>query len=65
MRRSPHGARRMECADRDMRGAAAVECISERNSEQFSRESCSAMRSEMRPTPAAPRRHMVVDVRSA
>eukprot|EP00974_Lingulodinium_polyedra_P052405 5041110-Lingulodinium_polyedra.AAC.1 len=37
-----------------MRGAAAIECVSKRISEQFSRGSCSEMRSEPRSTVVAP-----------
>eukprot|EP00974_Lingulodinium_polyedra_P059165 5698105-Lingulodinium_polyedra.AAC.1 len=37
-----------------MRGAAAIECVSKRISEQLSRESCSEMRSEPHSTAATP-----------
>eukprot|EP00974_Lingulodinium_polyedra_P035072 3369691-Lingulodinium_polyedra.AAC.1 len=46
VRRPPHGGRRMECTNRELRGAAAVECIPERIYEQLSHESCSEMRRE-------------------
>eukprot|EP00974_Lingulodinium_polyedra_P081976 7936446-Lingulodinium_polyedra.AAC.1 len=55
MRRAPRGARCMECADRDTRGAAALECISGRIIEQFLRESCSYAFSDTFSVVAAPR----------
>eukprot|EP00974_Lingulodinium_polyedra_P098063 9506050-Lingulodinium_polyedra.AAC.1 len=54
MRRPPRGGRRTECVNREMRGAAAVECVSERVPEQFSRESYSEVRSETHSIVAAP-----------
>eukprot|EP00974_Lingulodinium_polyedra_P123621 11187478-Lingulodinium_polyedra.AAC.1 len=44
MRRPPHGGRRVECANCEMRSAVAMECISERVSEQFSCERRSEIR---------------------
>eukprot|EP00974_Lingulodinium_polyedra_P128967 11208232-Lingulodinium_polyedra.AAC.1 len=56
MRRPPCGGRRMECVHREMRDAATTaECVSERMSEQLSRENCSDMRSETHSVAAAPR----------
>eukprot|EP00974_Lingulodinium_polyedra_P013133 1274319-Lingulodinium_polyedra.AAC.1 len=47
MRRPPHGGRRMERAFREMCGAAAMECVSERISERLSQRSSScALRDE-------------------
>eukprot|EP00974_Lingulodinium_polyedra_P122346 11182486-Lingulodinium_polyedra.AAC.1 len=45
----------MECADCEMHGVAAIECIAERMSEQVSRESCSELRSDMHSVVAVPR----------
>eukprot|EP00974_Lingulodinium_polyedra_P005123 482143-Lingulodinium_polyedra.AAC.1 len=45
----------MECANCEMHGAAPSECVSERISEQFARESCSERRSETHSTAAVPR----------
>eukprot|EP00974_Lingulodinium_polyedra_P016126 1563983-Lingulodinium_polyedra.AAC.1 len=47
MHRPSYGGRRMVCAQRDTRGAAAVARVSERIPEQCSRASCSEMRSDM------------------
>eukprot|EP00974_Lingulodinium_polyedra_P042566 4086606-Lingulodinium_polyedra.AAC.1 len=55
MRWPPRGGRCVECANREMRGVARTECISERISEQFSRERCLEMRSAMHSVGAAPR----------
>eukprot|EP00974_Lingulodinium_polyedra_P104146 10079686-Lingulodinium_polyedra.AAC.1 len=55
MRRPPRGGRCMECANCELRGAAAVSCISDCISEQFSRESCSDMLSETSCIVVAPR----------
>eukprot|EP00974_Lingulodinium_polyedra_P010606 1021787-Lingulodinium_polyedra.AAC.1 len=71
MRRPPHGGRRVECVRCEMCGAAAVECVFKRMSEQLACESCSEMRSDLHFVVAMPRisqarvpcvdRHMVVD----
>eukprot|EP00974_Lingulodinium_polyedra_P059542 5735565-Lingulodinium_polyedra.AAC.1 len=45
----PRGGRRMECVEREMRRAAAMECSCDRMSEQFSRESCSEIRQKRIP----------------
>eukprot|EP00974_Lingulodinium_polyedra_P107579 10412017-Lingulodinium_polyedra.AAC.1 len=55
MRRPPHGGRRVECANRERRSAAAMACVSERISAQLSRESRSAIRSETHSIAAARR----------
>eukprot|EP00974_Lingulodinium_polyedra_P099874 9675358-Lingulodinium_polyedra.AAC.1 len=55
MRRPPRGGRRMGRAHREMRGAAAVECVPERIPDQFLRESCSETRSEIDSVCVAPR----------
>eukprot|EP00974_Lingulodinium_polyedra_P052589 5059042-Lingulodinium_polyedra.AAC.1 len=54
MRRPPCGGGRMECAHRELRGAATTECVSERISEQLARENRSAMRSNMHSVAATP-----------
>eukprot|EP00974_Lingulodinium_polyedra_P037293 3578071-Lingulodinium_polyedra.AAC.1 len=54
MRRPPHGGRRMERALFEMRGAVAIECVSERISEQlFARAAQTRVRKRI---PLAPRR---------
>eukprot|EP00974_Lingulodinium_polyedra_P083219 8057634-Lingulodinium_polyedra.AAC.1 len=45
----------MECASREMRGAAAAECVPERIYAQFSHKRCPEMRSETHSIAAAPR----------
>eukprot|EP00974_Lingulodinium_polyedra_P100558 9741825-Lingulodinium_polyedra.AAC.1 len=55
IRRPPYGGWRVERVNCEMLGAAAAECVSERISEQLSRESCSEMRSDTRAVVAAPR----------
>eukprot|EP00974_Lingulodinium_polyedra_P100815 9766522-Lingulodinium_polyedra.AAC.1 len=55
MRRPPHGGRRVECANREMSGAAAMECVSDRISEQFSPRAVQECVLEMHYVVAAPR----------
>eukprot|EP00974_Lingulodinium_polyedra_P033489 3220200-Lingulodinium_polyedra.AAC.1 len=55
VRRPPYGGRRVECANCEMCGVAVVECVSERSSEQLSRERCSDMRLGVHPIVAVPR----------
>eukprot|EP00974_Lingulodinium_polyedra_P068353 6618984-Lingulodinium_polyedra.AAC.1 len=44
----------MECTNCEMRGAAAMECVSKRMSEQLLRENCSETRWGMNSTAADP-----------
>eukprot|EP00974_Lingulodinium_polyedra_P081650 7906241-Lingulodinium_polyedra.AAC.1 len=53
-RRPPCGGQRMDRAHCEMRGAATIECMAERISEQLARESCSDTRSEMHSIAAMP-----------
>eukprot|EP00974_Lingulodinium_polyedra_P054582 5250039-Lingulodinium_polyedra.AAC.1 len=46
----------MECANCETHGVAATECMSERISDQFARESCSERRSETHSVVAAVRK---------
>eukprot|EP00974_Lingulodinium_polyedra_P094211 9129051-Lingulodinium_polyedra.AAC.1 len=49
----------MKCAICHLRGTAVMECVPERISEQFSRGTCSEMRSDMHFMAAVPRKWQI------